>query len=58
MPGTPPGARIPRDVLLFEISRSLRETMPDRAEAFIRELEKRLLRQPPASLARKPARKG
>ena len=48
MPGTPPGGRIPREVLLHEVSRALREQLPDRAEPMIRELEKRLLRDPPS----------
>ena len=49
MAATPPGARIPREVLLHEVSRALREQIPDRAEPIIRELEKRLLRDPPAT---------
>ena len=48
MPGTPPGGRIPREVLLHEVSRALREQLPDRAEPLIRELEKRLLSDPPS----------
>jgi hypothetical protein len=44
----PAGERIPREVLLHEISRALREQMPDRCEPMIRELEKRLLRDPPS----------
>jgi hypothetical protein len=49
MPAKPPGSRIPREVLLHEVSRALREQLPDRAEPIIRELEKRLLRDPPAT---------
>ena len=48
MSGVPPGSRITRDVLLHEVSRALREQLPDRAELLIRELERRLVREPPS----------
>lgn len=47
-----PGERIPREVLLHEVSRALRASFPDRAEPLIRELEKRLTREVPETMRR------